>query len=120
MDVLLEEKLLQALETMSKLEIALVKPPVQLALEGWPTDSIKKLGTLTVPELLEMLQAGTIYDEIVGEETAERIATQVEETLNMIKQLPKASTESIQNRLSEILKVTMEERREKDEQGDVE
>lgn len=97
------------LETKAKMEIALVKPPTQLTLVGWPSDSVRKFGALTASELLNMLQGGDIYDEIVGEETAERVATQVEQALDTVKQLPKPSIESIQNRLTELLGIALKE-----------
>jgi hypothetical protein len=69
----------RSLETDTKLEVALVKPPTQLTLTEWPLDSIKDLGLLTASELLAMFQGETIYDEIVGEELAEQVATGLNE-----------------------------------------
>jgi hypothetical protein len=69
----------RGLETDTKLEVALVKPPTQLTLTEWPLDSIKDLGLLTASELLAMFQGETIYDEIVGEELAEQVATGLNE-----------------------------------------
>jgi len=107
------------LETRAKMEIALVKPPTQLTLAGWPTESVKTFGALTASELLTMLQGGTIYDEIVGEETAERIATQVEQALDAVRQLPRPSIESIQDRLTELLGITLKgESKKKDESAE--
>ena len=52
----------------SSLEIAPVTPPKQLALQGWPVDSVRRLGSVTPEQLMEMLQSEALYDEIIGTE----------------------------------------------------
>lgn len=87
----------------ARLEIALVKPPTQLTLEGWPDESIKRLGTMQSYQLLEMLGSQSIYDEIVGTESAERIAEIIETVLKSVRRMPKPSLISMDKRLSKVL-----------------
>ncbi len=51
------EDILQIREAMktTRVEVALVKPPVQLTLVGWPDEAILRLGTLEPSQLLEIL-----------------------------------------------------------------
>ncbi len=102
----------------TKLEIAIVKPPQQLTLEGWPQNAVRSLGALTPLELLELLQGESIYDEIVGVESAESIAQQVSQALDVLAQLPAPTIRSIHSRVSEILGVTLQRRTGEDEQPD--
>ena len=101
------EDILEIREAMktTKVEVALIKPPTQLTLEGWPDEAILTLGTLEPSQLLEILASQSIYDEIVGSESAERIANIIGTILQSIERLPKDSLKSTHLRLSEILQV---------------
>jgi hypothetical protein len=89
----------------TEIELCLVKPPTQLTLEGWPDEAILKLGTIKPSQLLEILGSQSIYDEIVGTESAERIADTVGGILEAVKQLPKESLKSAHDRLDRILQI---------------
>jgi len=91
----------EALRT-SKLEVALVKPATQESMY-----TIKEFGSLTVSELLDMFQGGTIYDEIVGEEITEQIADSVDRILSDVRDLPENLLQSIQNRVANLLGFTL-------------
>jgi hypothetical protein len=96
----------RSLETDTKLEVALVKPPTQLTLTEWPLDSLKDLGLLTASELLAMFQGETIYDEIVGEELAEQVATGIERALDTINQVRRLLGKT-GNEIAEILGISL-------------
>ncbi len=99
----------------SKINIALVKPPGQLTLEGWPEDSIKRLGLHTPSELIPLLKSEAIYDEIVGVESAERIAEAISEVLRGADRLPRPTQQAIKEGLSEVLGVSLEVDTKKEE-----
>ncbi|MEM2292194.1 MAG: hypothetical protein QXJ09_07825 [Candidatus Caldarchaeum sp.] len=101
-------ELKKTLETATKLEIAIVKPPTQFSIEGCPSNSIRKLGAVTVSELLTLFQGGIIYDEIVGQETAELIADKVGRSLDIVKGLSKESAESIRSRMNSLSGIVLE------------
>jgi len=101
------EDILQIREAMrtTKVEVALVKPPTQLTLAGWPDEAILRLGTIEPSQLLEILASQSIYDEIVGSESAERIADIIGTILQSIERMPRDSLKSTHLRLSKILQV---------------
>jgi hypothetical protein len=92
----------------AKINLALVKPPEQLTLEGWPEESIKRLGFHTPGELVLMLEGEAIYDEIVGTESSERIAESISEMLRVSERLPLRTQQAIEEGLSEVLGVSLE------------
>ncbi len=92
----------------ARINIALVKPPGQLTLDGWPEDSIKRLGIHTPSEFILLLESEAIYDEIVGTESAERIAGNISEMLRGADRLPIRTQLAIEKGLSEILGVSLE------------
>jgi len=94
----------------SVLEVALVKPPTQMTLEGWPEDSVKHLGRIKTSGLLEILESESVYDEIVGTESAERIAFQISDALQSTKRLPRQTLRAIHKRLTEVLRVVLDVR----------
>ena len=101
------EDILQIREAMqvTKVEVALVKPPTQLTLTGWPDEAILTLGEIRPTQLLEILASQSIYDENVGSESAERIANVISGILQLIERMPENSLKSTHNRLSKILQV---------------
>lgn len=101
------EDILQIREAMktTQVEVALVKPPIQLTLTGWPDEAILTLGEIRPSQLLEILASQSIYDEIVGSESAERIANVISGILQLIERMPDNTLKSTHNRLSKILQV---------------
>jgi hypothetical protein len=101
------EDILQIREAMktTQVEVALVKPPIQLTLTGWPDEAILTLGKIRPSQLLEILASQSIYDEIVGSESAERIANVISGILQLIERMPDNTLKSTNNRLSKILQV---------------
>lgn len=101
------EDILDIREAMgkTKVDVALVKPPTQLTLVGWPDESVLRLGTIEPSQILEILASQSIYDEIVGSESAERIADVIGGILQSIERMPEGSLKSTHRRLSEILQV---------------
>lgn len=102
----------------SKLDVALVKPPEQLTLEGWPEESIWRPGKLTPLELMELLRGASIYDEIVGVESAENVAIRVSQILDLEKELPSATRSAIHKQLANTLGVALEGRRPKNDKSE--
>jgi len=101
----------------AKINIALVKPPEQLTLDGWPEESIKRLGLHTPSELILLLEGEAIYDEIVGTESSERIAESISDMLRGAERLPLRTQQAIEKGLSKVLGVSLdvEKKAEQDE-----
>jgi hypothetical protein len=99
----------------SKLEVAIVRPPEQLTIEGWPDESISRLGGLTPLQLMEVMNGATIYDEIVRVEAAQRIAALVSNALDRVRQLPQSTLREIHSQLAESLGVSLQSRAAREE-----
>jgi hypothetical protein len=105
------------LET-AEIDIALVKQPTQLTLEGWPADSIVSLGKQRAAELVTLLNGDAIYDEIVGSDAAERLAENIGEILNAAEQFPPNIQRTIATRLADALSIRFEGKEDEDDDAD--
>lgn len=90
------------------LDIALVKPPVQLTLDGWPEDAIRRWGKLKPAGIVGLLNGDALYDEVVGSDLAERLATNIGDILAGAEALPAVIQRRIASRLAEALAIRFE------------
>lgn len=95
------------LET-AEIDIALVKQPTQLTLDGWPADSIRPLGKQRAAELVTLLNGDAIYDEIVGSDAAEHLAENIGNILAGAETFPPTVQRTIASRLADVLAIRFE------------
>ncbi len=104
-----------ALES-SDVELAIVKPPDQLTLEGWPEEAIHKLGKVSVSGIPSLLAGESIYDEVVGTDTAERIAANIGTILDGASRLPPPVQDTIARKLASLLSIEYDSKEEDGEE----
>jgi len=95
------------LET-AEIDIALVKQPTQLTLEGWPTDSIRPLGKQRAAELVTLLNGDAIYDEIVGSDARSTWPANIGTILAGAESFPAPVQRTIASRLASVLAIRFE------------
>jgi anthranilate phosphoribosyltransferase len=103
-DILAIRRMLETTE----IDLALVKPPTQLTLYGWPEDAVRKLGAMTPAQLLPLLGGEEIYDEIVGTDLAEKLAENIGNILDGAGSFPSAVQETIAAKLAAVLSIRFE------------
>lgn len=97
------------LET-SVLKISLVKPPNQLTLSGWPANTRTDLGEYTPKEFVKLLEQGTLYDQMLGDDIAEGVSQNISDILDRVRELQTDVKLSIEERLSKVLSVEIKEK----------
>lgn len=100
------------LET-SALKISLVKPPNQLTLSGWPANTRTDLGEHTPMEFVKLLEQGTLYDQMLGDDIAEGVSQNISDILDRVRELQPEVKRSIENGLSSVLSVELKEKNQK-------
>lgn len=92
----------------AQIDLALVTPPVQLTLTGWPEESIRRLGKLQPAGIVSLVSGESVYDEIVGTDLAEKLAESIGSVLNEASSLPPKVQESIAVKLADALAIKFE------------